>query len=90
MVVKSVFTVISVNKTKIAYIGAQKVLQNFGHKRGEPIFQIWGGGKKEREPKFFQNPRGGIKALRTMITIGYGIHTETISSLYYYFIIILL
>ena len=34
MVVKSVFTVISVNKTKIAYIGAQKALPNFGEKKG--------------------------------------------------------
>ena len=52
MVVKSVFTVIFVNKTKIAYIGAQKVLRNFGYKRGEPIFQIWGGGKKGGNQKF--------------------------------------
>ena len=35
MVVKSVFIVISVYKTKIAQIGVQKVLRNFGYKRGE-------------------------------------------------------
>ena len=46
MVVKSVFTVISVNKTKIAYIGAQKVLRKFWIQKGGPFFQIWGWGKK--------------------------------------------
>ena len=35
-------------------------------KGGEPSFQIWGGGKKGGEPKFFQNPRGGTKAKHTM------------------------
>ena len=67
MVANSVFTVISAHKTKIAYIAAQKGLRNFGYKRGEPIFQIWCGGKKGGgEPKFFQNPRGRTKALHTM------------------------
>ena len=59
MVVKSVFTVISVNKTKIAYIGAQKVLRNFGYKRGEPNFQVWGGGKKGVGTKIFPKSKGG-------------------------------
>ena len=56
MVVKSVFTVISICKTKIALIGAPKDLGNFGYGRREPIFQVWGGGKRG-EPKFVQNLR---------------------------------
>ena len=35
-------------------------------KRGEPIFQVWGGGKKGGEPTFFQNHRGVTKANNTM------------------------
>ena len=65
MVVKNVFTVISVNKTKIAYIGAQNVLRNFGYKRGEPIFHIWGG-KKKGGNQIFSKILGGTKALHTM------------------------
>ena len=53
MVVKSVFTVISVNKTKIAYIGAQKVLRNFGYKRGGTKFSNLGWGKKKGGTKIF-------------------------------------
>ena len=60
MVVKRVFTVISVYKTEITYIGAQKVLRNFGYKRGDPKFQIWGGEKKGGELKFFKNQRGEL------------------------------
>ena len=42
--------------------------RNFGCKREEPIFQVWGGAKKGGgEPKFFPNRRGGIKVLHTMI-----------------------
>ena len=61
MIVRSVFTVISVCKTEI-----------LDTKGGEPIFQGWGGRKKGgREPKFFQNLRGGAKAKQTMM-IGRG------------------
>ena len=42
-------------------------------KGGEPIFQVWGGGKKGGEPKFFQNLRRGSKANHTMYSGFYGI-----------------
>ena len=67
MVVKSIFTVISVCKIKIAETSAQKILRNFGYKRGKPVFQVWDGGKNGGgEPKFSQNPSGGNQSLRTM------------------------
>ena len=69
MVVKSVFTVISTKTTIIFRFSMQKVFQNFEYKRGEPIFQVWVG-KKRGGPKFFQNPRGGTKALHTMKYVG--------------------
>ena len=62
MVVKSVLTVISVNKTKIAYIGAQKVLRNFGYKmRGNQFFKFGAG--KEKGNQIFTKILGGNQSL---------------------------
>ena len=61
MVVKSVFTVISICKTKIALIGAPKDLGNFGYGRREPIFQVWGGGKRGHQN--FSKILGGDQSL---------------------------
>ena len=44
----------------------QKVLRNFGYKRGDPKFQIWGGEKKGGELKFFKNQRGGTRLSPTV------------------------
>ena len=49
---------IYVNHNDFFEISAQKVLQNFECKRGEPIFQVWGGGEKG-ESKFPQILRRG-------------------------------
>ena len=55
MVVKSVFTAISLCKTKI---GAQNVVQKFQIQKGGTNFSILGWGKNRGEPKLFQNPTG--------------------------------
>ena len=63
MVEKSVFIVISVCKTKIAWINAQKLLRNFGCKRRGPIFQVWGGEKEGGGTKIFFKILGGNQSL---------------------------
>ena len=70
MLVKSVFTVISVYETKIAYIGAQKLLRNLGYERGRGNnFSILGWGKKrEGEANFFKVLGEGTKAFNNMHT----------------------
>ena len=54
-------------RTKLLKVASKKVLRNFGYKRREPIFQVWGGGKKGGNQNF---PKilGGTKALHTMIS----------------------
>ena len=49
----------------------QKILRNFGYKRGEQIFQVWGGKKKEGNHHFSKILGGEPKPykLRTSILI---------------------
>ena len=49
MLVKSVFTVISVYETKFARKNFSEILDTKGR---EPIFQVWGGGKKGGNQNF--------------------------------------
>ena len=52
MAMKSVFTVISIWGTIIFKIWGGRVFRNFRLKRGEPIFQVRGGGKKGENQNF--------------------------------------
>ena len=62
MVVKSVFTVISVCKTKLLKLARKKFSEILDTKGGNQFFKFGAGEKKRGEPKFFQNPRGGPKS----------------------------
>ena len=56
MVVKRVFTVISIQTTIISQSSHKKVSQNFECKRGEPIFQV---GEKEGGNQNYPQILGG-------------------------------
>ena len=56
MLVKSVFTVISVYETKFARKNFSEISDTKG---GEPIFQVWGGGKKKGGNQIFSKILGG-------------------------------